>query len=104
VLILVVGNLVDLSAIASVGSAISLLIFLLVGAAAFKLRGEIGARTPIVITAIAATAVVLVAFGIDTLRNAPETFAAILGIAILAVVLDTVWKRVRGPEAATEAG
>jgi small basic protein len=47
-------------------------------------------------------AVVLVAFGIDTRRTAPETFAAILAIAILAVVLDTLWKRVRGPEAATE--
>jgi hypothetical protein len=43
---------------------------------------------------------VLVFFTVDTLRNAPETFAAILGISILAVVLDTVWKRVRGPEAA----
>jgi amino acid transporter len=101
-LILLVGNLVDLSAIASVGSAISLLIFLLVGAAAFKLRHEIGARTPIVLTAIVATAVVLVAFGIDTLRNAPETFAAIIAIAMVAVVLDTIWKRVREPEATTK--
>jgi amino acid transporter len=94
-LMLVVANLVDLSAIASVGSAISLVIFLLVGAAAFKLRDEIGARTPIVIAAILVTAVVLVAFAVDTLRNAPETFSAIIGIALLAVVLDTVWKRVR---------
>jgi amino acid transporter len=94
-LILLVANLVDLSAIASVGSAISLLIFLLVGAAAFKLRAEIGASTAVVLTAIAVTAVVLVAFGIDTLRNAPETFIAILAIAVLAVALDTVWKRMR---------
>lgn len=101
-LMLVVANVVDLSAIASVGSAISLVIFLLVGAAAYKLRAEIGARAAIVITAIAVTAVVLVAFAIDTLRNAPETFAAILGIAVLAVVLDAIWKRVRGPEPPAE--
>ncbi len=94
-LMLVVGNLVDLSAIASVGSAISLLIFLLVGAAGYKLRAEIGARTVIVIAAILVTAVVLVAFAVDIFRNAPETFSAIVGIALLAVVLDTVWKRVR---------
>jgi hypothetical protein len=48
---------------------------------------------------------VLVFFAVDTARNAPETFAAILAITALAVVLDTTWKRVRGPEAAaTGAG
>jgi amino acid transporter len=101
-IVLVIANTVDLSAIASVGSAVALMIFLLVGAAGYRLRAETGSRTAIVLTAIAVNAVVLVAFGIDTLRNAPETFAAILAIAILAVVLDTLWKRVRGPEAATE--
>ncbi len=44
-IVLVVSNLVDLSAIASVGSACSLVIFLLVGVAAYRLRAEIGART-----------------------------------------------------------
>jgi hypothetical protein len=39
---------------------------------------------------------VLVFFAIDTVRNAPETFGAIVGIAVLAVVLDLVWKRMRG--------
>jgi amino acid transporter len=102
-LILVVANLVDLSAIASVGSAISLLIFLLVGAAAYRLRAEIGASSAVVLAAIAVTGVVLVAFAIDTVRNAPETFAAILAIAVLAVVLDAVWKRARGPQPPTAA-
>ena len=46
---------------------------------------------------MAATAIVLVFFAIDTLRNAPETFVAIVAIALLAVVLDVVWKRMRGP-------
>ena len=46
--------------------------------------------------AIAATAIVLVFFAVDTVRNAPETFSAIVGIAVLAVVLDLVWKWVRG--------
>jgi amino acid transporter len=97
VLVLVVSNVVDLSAIASVGSACSLVIFLLVGAAAYRLRSEIGALVVIVVTAIAATAVVLVFFAVDTLRNAPETFVAIVAIATLAVLLDVVWKRRRGP-------
>jgi hypothetical protein len=69
-IVLVVSNVVDLSAIASVGSACSLLIFL-------------------------ATSVVLVFFAVDMLRNAPQTFVAIVAIAVLAVILDAVWKRVR---------
>ena len=94
-LVLVIANLVDLSAIASVGSACSLIIFLLVGVAAYKLRSETGSAAPIVLLGIAATITVLVFFGVDTLRNAPETFSAIIGIALLAVILDLVWKRVR---------
>ena len=94
-IVLVISNLVDLSAIASVGSACSLLIFLLVGVTGYRRRADTGSLAVVVLAAIAATAVVLVFFAVDTLRNAPETFAAIVGIALLAVVLDAVWKRVR---------
>ena len=94
-IVLVIGNVVDLSAIASVGSACSLMIFLLVGISAFRLRAETGSRAPILLVGMAATAVVLVFFAIDTVRNAPETFGAIVGIAVLAVILDLVWKRWR---------
>ena len=107
--VLVISNLVDLSAIASVGSACSLLIFMLVGLSALRLRAETGSRVPIVLIGLGATAVVLVFFAIDTVRNSPETFGAILGIAGLAVVLDLVWKRWRdrhgaAPEPDTVAG
>ena len=98
-----------LSAIASVGSACSLLIFLLVGIAGYRRRGETGSRAPIVIAAIAVTATVLAFFAADTLQNAPETFAAIVAIAGLSVVLDLVWKggaapRPRGSPAPVDAG
>lgn len=96
-LVLVVANVVDLSAIASVGSACSLMIFLLVGASGYRLRTETGAIGAVVLVGMAATAIVLVFFAVDTVRNAPETFVAIVAIAALAVVLDLVWKRVRGP-------
>jgi hypothetical protein len=52
--------------------------------------------------ALATTATVLVFFAVATLRNAPETFPAIVAIAILAVMLDLVWKRIR-PEQPAEA-
>jgi amino acid transporter len=94
-LVLAVANLVDLSAIASVGSACSLMIFLLVGIAGYRRRAETGSNALVVLVAIGATGVVLVAFAIDTLRNAPETFSAIVGIAALSVALDLLWKWAR---------
>lgn len=103
-IVLVVANLVDLSAIASVGSACSLMIFLLIGFAALRLRAEIGASAPVVLAALAATGVVLVFFAVDTARNAPETFAAIVAIGVLSVVLDLVWKHMRGPGAGPSTG
>ena len=96
-IVLVISNVVDLSAIASVGSACSLVIFLLVGGAAYKTCAETGAALVVVLAAIAVTATVLAFFAVDTLRNAPETFIAIVGIAGLSVILDLVWKHQRGP-------
>jgi amino acid transporter len=94
-IVLVVSNLVDLSAIASVGSACSLVIFLLVGMAGYKLRSTTNARGAIILLGMTATAIVLAFFAVDTLRNAPETFVAIVAIAALAVLLDAVWKHMR---------
>jgi len=101
---LVLVNFLDLSAIASVGSACSLVVFLLVGLAGYRLRSETGASSGVVVLGMAATAVVLAFFSVDTLRNDPETFAAIVVMTLLAVALDIVWKRMRGaPPGAAEA-
>ena len=96
-IVLVVANLVDLSAIASVGSACSLVIFVLVGVSGYRVRSETGARAPVILLGVAATSVVLAFFAVDTFRNAPQTFTAIVGIGALSVTLDLVWKRMRGP-------
>jgi amino acid transporter len=93
-LVLLVANLADLSAIASVGSAVALTIFLLVGLAGYRLRSETGSSTALVLAAMAVTVVVLVSFALDTWRTAPQTFAAIVGILVFAVGLDA-WTRVR---------
>jgi len=42
------------------------------------------------------TLVVLAFFAVDTVRNAPQTFTAIVVVGALAVILDLVWKRARG--------
>ena len=101
-IVLAVSNLVDISAIASVGSACSLVVFLLVGVAGYRLRSETGARGAIVLLGAAVTVVVLAFFAVDTLRNAPETFTAMVMILLLAVALDTLWKRFRRPVTQSE--
>jgi amino acid transporter len=90
--VLVVANFVDLSAIASVGSATALVLFLVICAAAFRLRASTGSNLVIIVLATAVTAIVLVAFSVDTLRNAPETFVAMILIGLLAIVFDSVWR------------
>jgi amino acid transporter len=97
-LVLVVANLVDLSAIASVGSAIALMIFVLVSLAGYRRRADTGAHASVAIAAIVVSAIVLVFFAIHTLRNDPATFVAMIVIAALAVALDFTWKR-RSPRA-----
>ncbi len=102
-LVLLVANLVDLSSIASVGSAVALMIFVLIGVAGFRRRADTGSNAVIVVLAIAVTVVVLGFFAVDTLRNAPETFYAIIAIGVLAVVLDALWVRTRDRHEGTSA-
>jgi amino acid transporter len=101
--VLVVANFVDLSAIASVGSATALVLFLLICAAAYRLRASTGSSVVMIGLATLVTAVVLVAFSVDTLRNAPQTFTAMLAIGVLAVVLDALW-RARRPGGSSRQG
>ena len=67
-----------------------------------RLRAETGSNPLIVLASIAVTATVLAFFVVDTLRNAPQTFVAIVVIGVLAVVLDSVWTRMRSRAAAGE--
>ena len=101
--VLLVSNTVDLSAIASVGSACSLAIFVLVGIAGYRLRRETGAQAWLILAGVAVTLVVLAFFAVDTVRNEPATFVAIVVVAALSVILDLIWKRSRGALPPTEA-
>jgi amino acid transporter len=102
-IVLAVANFVDLSAIASVGSAVALMVFLLVGVAGFRRRADTGSNVAIVVLAIAVTAFVLASFALDTWRNAPQTFTAIIAIGLLAVLLDA-WTRHRNRRGPTTTG
>jgi amino acid transporter len=91
--VLVVANFVDLSSIASVGSAVSLLVFLLVGVAGWQRRADTESNAAIVLLSIAVIGIVLAFFLVDTIRNDPWSFVAIVAIALGSVVLDEIFRR-----------
>jgi hypothetical protein len=93
--VLLLANLVDLSAIASLGNAVALAIFLITTIAAYRLRAETGSRTWILVAGIVLTVIVLLVFGVQTPRTEPATFIGILGILALAIILDLIWSRIR---------
>jgi amino acid transporter len=85
----------DLTAIASIGSAVALVVFTFITAGHLRVRGETGASTPLLIVAIATTVVVLVSFAVTTLVDEPGTAVALVVILVLSIVLDLAWKRAR---------
>ena len=100
IVVLLLANFVDLTAIASLGSAVALAIFLITTIAAYRLRAETGSRSSLLVAGIVLTVVVLLVFGVQTLRTEPATFLAIVGILVLAIVLDLIWSRIRARRSA----
>jgi L-asparagine transporter-like permease len=90
-----------LDAIASIGSAVALLIFTLITVAHLRVRKETGASAVILWLAIVAAGAVLVTFVFTTLIHEPASIATLAGILVLSVALDFWWKRsrARGPSA-----
>jgi amino acid transporter len=85
----------DLNAIASIGSAVALVVFTLVTFGHYRIRHETGARSWLLILADVTTIVVLVAFAATTLVEEPGTAVALVAILLLSVLLDLLWKRRR---------
>ena len=82
----------DLNAIASIGSAVALVVFALVTFGHLRIRRETGARLWILLLAELTTVVVLVSFAFTTLVDEPGTAIALVCILVLSIVLDLVWK------------
>ncbi len=85
----------DLNAIASIGSAIALVVFAMVTAGHMRVRHETGANPVVLMVAIVTTVVVLVSFAVTTLADEPATAATLVVILAFSVILDLVWKRAR---------
>ena len=67
--VLLLANAFDLTAIAQIGSVVAMVIFLMIGVAAVRLRHETGSNAAVIVTAMAMTTLVLVLFMADTLRE-----------------------------------
>ena len=85
----------DLNAIASLGSAVALVVFTLVTFGHYRIRQQTGAKGWLLILADLTTLVVLAAFAATTLVDEPGTAIALVVILALSVVLDLAWKHRR---------
>jgi amino acid transporter len=96
VAILVMVALFDLSAIASIGSAVALAVFTFVTLGHFRLRDQTGARLGLLVLALVTAGTALVTFVFGTLIEDPASVAALVAIVLLSVALDVGWSRRRG--------
>lgn len=86
----------DLTAIASIGSAVALSVFALVSGGHLRIRNQTGASVPILLLAVATTVVVLATFAMTSLVEEPGTLVAIGVILVVSLAIDLLWKRRRG--------
>ena len=86
-----------LTAIASIGSAVALIVFALVSTGHLRVRGETGARTWLLVLAVGSAVIVLVTFAFTTLVEEPATAVTLVVILLVSIALDLGWKR-RRPE------
>jgi amino acid transporter len=89
----------DLSAIASIGSAIALVVFTLVTAGHLRVRAETGAQAWLLVLGVLTAGIVLVTFALTTLVEEPGTAIAMVVILVVSVVIDFVWKQRRAARA-----
>jgi len=89
----------DLSSIASIGSAIALVVFGLISVGHLRVYKETGANPLILIAAVAVVVLVLTAFVTTTLVHEPGTMIALVVILAGSVALDLVWKHARAGRA-----
>ena len=102
-LTLALAVLFDLSAIANMGSAAALLVFLQVSIAHLRVVGETGAKRWLIVLGTVATAFTLVYFTVTTVAKDRATTIALVVFILLSVVADLVWKWARDRRAVQDA-
>jgi amino acid transporter len=93
-LILALALLFDVTAIASIGSAVALAIFALVTIAHLRMTDETKASKPVLYLALIATSLAILLFCWYTFKTAPQTFAILVATIVLAWVVEAVWRSI----------
>jgi amino acid transporter len=94
VITLIVANLFDLAAIASLGSAVALAIYVLITIAHLRMVNETKASRPVLVVALIATSLAILLFAGYTLVTDPQFFAILLASIVLAWVVAAIWRRI----------
>jgi hypothetical protein len=82
----------DLSSIASLGSAVALVLFALVSVGHLRVRRETGALAWVLFLGVTLNVIVLVTFVFTTLVDEPATAVALVVILAVSIALDLIWK------------
>ena len=80
---------------ASIGSAVALVIFAVVTLGHLRILDVTGARRSIVLLALAAVTITLATFIVTTLIHEPASMVTLVAILVLSIVLDVAWSRRR---------
>jgi amino acid transporter len=84
-----------LDAVASIGSAVALLVFTFISVGHLRVRAETGAQAWLLVLSIAATSIVFVTFAVTSLVHEPATIVVIIVILVASLGVDVWWKRLR---------
>jgi amino acid transporter len=101
-LIMLLAVFFNVSAIASIGSAVSLAIFALLTVAHLRLAKETGASKIVLVIALVATILAILLFCWNTLLTAPQTFTILVFVIILAWVIEAIWRAISKREVVPE--
>jgi len=93
VITLILANVFDLAAIASLGSAVALAIYVLITIAHLRMTDETKASRPMLILALIATSLAILLFAWYTLATDPQFFVTLLVSIVLAWVVEGIWRR-----------
>ena len=99
-LVIILAVLFDVTAIASIGSAVALAIFVLITIAHLRMTNETKASRAVLYLALIATSLAILLFCWYTLITAPQTFAILVATIILAWVVEAVWRSISKREVA----
>jgi amino acid transporter len=94
IIIVAMALLLNVGAIASIGSAVALAIFALVTIAHLRMANETGASKVILALALVGTTIAILLFAWYTLATSPETFAILIATIALAWIVEAVWRSI----------